>query len=155
MVHEYGYVMTKNNTAKSKAFGALLRELRLSSSRRITQRELAERADLWTTHVSEIERGVRPCGPHVASRLALALELKGMELQKFLVLASQTSRRTIRANPNPNFLMDLIADKLEENGIVFHAIQAVSPLRDGHILVVLEENKVFKISITVRTREAS
>ena len=74
-------------------FGGRLRQLRLGHGNGVTQRELATAAHLKVANVSGIERGVRPCGPEVASRLASALGLQDRALADFMQLASTTTER--------------------------------------------------------------
>jgi transcriptional regulator with XRE-family HTH domain len=73
------------------AFGQRVRDLRTSKG--LTQEALAERADLHTTYVSGIERGLRSPRLHVVVRIADAL---GVTMEQLFagVLSSQRQRRT-------------------------------------------------------------
>lgn len=61
-----------------QAFGSLLKRRRLESG--LTQEEIAERADLHWTYVSEIERGLKQPTVSVLLSLAEALGTTGHQL---------------------------------------------------------------------------
>jgi transcriptional regulator with XRE-family HTH domain len=68
-------------TALQKAFGQIVREKRLSL--KISQEELADRADLHFTYVSSTERGERNISLANIAKLAKGLQCSMKELMPF------------------------------------------------------------------------
>lgn len=64
-----------------KKFGIHLRELRLQ--RKLTQEELADRADMHFTYIGQIERGLRNPSLVNLEKIAKALRVKAGELLPF------------------------------------------------------------------------
>jgi transcriptional regulator with XRE-family HTH domain len=76
-------IYTQDGVDITKALGQRIRLLRQSRSERITQEDLAERADISVSFLSMIERGER--APHIdtLARLARALGVSVSELFLF------------------------------------------------------------------------
>lgn len=62
-----------------KAIGARIRQRRKELG--LNQAELAQRAGVVVTHLSNLECGTRPIGPRVAVRLACVLDIPAEELR--------------------------------------------------------------------------
>jgi transcriptional regulator with XRE-family HTH domain len=73
------------------AFGRRIRELRLRQD--LSQEQLAERADLHWTYVSDVERGQRGPSLDVVGRLALGLRVPLSEVFAGLKGRYRTRRR--------------------------------------------------------------
>jgi class 3 adenylate cyclase/transcriptional regulator with XRE-family HTH domain len=74
------------DTARASTFGSLLRGARIAA--RLTQEQLAERANLSARAISDRERGVHRAPQHdTVSLLADALELAGKERDRFEAMA--------------------------------------------------------------------
>lgn len=78
-----------------RAFGDRLRELRMD--RKLTQEQLAERAELHWTYISGIERGTRSPTLNILGRLAKALRTPLSTLVEGLRDSSGVEGRTGRA----------------------------------------------------------
>jgi transcriptional regulator with XRE-family HTH domain len=68
----------KDRRSETKKFGAVVRALR--EERRLTQEELAERAEVSTTYIGYIERGDNVPTLLVISQIALALGVRPADL---------------------------------------------------------------------------
>lgn len=123
-----------------------------------TQLALASDAGIRVSHVSDIERGRRPCGPEVASRLASALGLQGEKLTEFMRLAATTTGRGHLYVESPDFgdLLDLIVRRLRRQSVDERRIVAVSSVPSasrselGDILVVLSDGSRAHVDVKVR-----
>jgi XRE family transcriptional regulator, regulator of sulfur utilization len=73
------------------AFGRRIRELRMRLN--LSQEQLAERADLHWTYVSEVERGRRGPSLDVIGRLAVGLRIPLSEMFAGLKTRYRTRRR--------------------------------------------------------------
>lgn len=139
-------------------FGKQLRALRLERKEPLTQRALAQAARIKVSNVSGMERGVRPCGPDVASRLGSALELKGQSLVEFMRLAATTTERGHLWTQSPDFerLLAAMAARLRVQGIDERRIISASPVPSVHrgeaadILAVLQDGSRAYIEIKIR-----
>lgn len=74
--------MTPSVTDPRKTLGVAIRERRLAL--KLTQEELAEKADLHWTYISGIERGVRNVSIVNLFHIALALKVRVRDLVKGL-----------------------------------------------------------------------
>lgn len=72
----------REKTAAGELFGARMREIRMK--RGLTQQDIAERADIAQTHVSDIELGFKLPNLLTVVRLAIALECKVVQLTSVL-----------------------------------------------------------------------
>jgi transcriptional regulator with XRE-family HTH domain len=72
----------REKTAAGELFGARMREIR--TKRGLTQQDVAERADIAQTHVSDIELGFKLPNLLTVVRLAIALECKVVDLAAVL-----------------------------------------------------------------------
>jgi transcriptional regulator with XRE-family HTH domain len=79
------------------AFGRRVRELR--RQKRLSQEQLAARADLHWTYVSGVERGLRNPGLNTLVRLANALDVSLPELLADLIAQSAKRARGDGAPP--------------------------------------------------------
>lgn len=145
-------------------FGRRLRALRISRNQcGCSQLALASDAGLRVSHFSDIERGQRPCGPEVASRLASALGLQGDNLVEFMRLAAATTERGHLFVSSPDFgdLLDIIVRRLRRQGIDERRIVSVSAAPSasraeaGDALVVLVDGTRAFVEINVRVERAT
>jgi transcriptional regulator with XRE-family HTH domain len=156
MMSTFGIGTTCKMTSVNPEFGKHLRVGREKVS--WSQRALAEAAQIRVSNVSDIERGRRPCGPDVASRLAAALEIQGYDLVAFMSLAATTTERGHVWAQSPVFeqLLSAITNKLQRQGVDERGIVSVSAVppasRDqpGEILVVM--HNATRIFIEIKTR---
>ncbi len=121
-----------------------------------TQRVLAQAAQIKTANLSGMERGVRSCGPDVASRLASALGLQGQTLIDFMRLAATTTERGhlwVRSGEFDH-LLSAITSKLRRQGVDERSIVSVSSVQTscsmkypGDLLVVMANGSRFYIEI--------
>jgi transcriptional regulator with XRE-family HTH domain len=68
----------RQKTAAGELFGARMREIRMK--RGLTQQDIAERAEIAQTHVSDIELGFKLPNLLTVVRLAIALECRVVDL---------------------------------------------------------------------------
>lgn len=140
-------------------FGIRLRALRIGRGNEcLSQRALAEAAQVRVSHVSDVERGQRPCGPEVAARIAAALGVQGDALVDFMRLAATTTERGHLWVKSPDFeqLVIAIANKLRRQGVDERGIVSVSTApsassaESADILVVMADGT--RIYVGIRTR---
>ena len=112
-----------------KPFGKILKEARLK--RGWTTRHLAKLSGIAQPNISLIECYKKPCGKIQSAKLVMALQLKGVELAKFLEAADTSTQSPIfqaifrQIDASGILLKDIVFAKNISNGLVVQS-------RDGH-----------------------
>jgi len=100
-------------------FGANVRLRRKRAG--LTQVEVARRVGIRQGHLSNLERGLKGCGPEVAARLADVFDLHGIDRTSFELEAAETLRRRAGLHRNQTgmaaAIVSLVLEKLSGLGI--------------------------------------
>lgn len=102
-----------NNT-----FANTLHQLR--TSLHLTSAELADKANVPRSLISGLQSGTRVVGEYTAKKIGKALNLTGVELEDFIYLAINacSEKVLITSKAYPAMLINLVAAKLQEQGIL-------------------------------------
>ena len=114
----------------NNSFGSMLSHLRTRA--RLTNRELAFRAQVPETLIAGLQRDKRRVGEMQARRIGTALRLEGEELAEFIYDAiNQCSEKLLGESKGyPAELLNLLATKLRSSGIDPEVILRCSVLGD-------------------------
>ena len=101
----------------NRKFSEILTNLRIQAN--LTNRELAEVADVPHSMIAGIQSGRRPVGEKQARKLGVALGLQGEELDTFVLDAVETcSEKLLRVcREYPSWLLNLLPLTLIQRGI--------------------------------------
>jgi len=139
---------------KRREFGWGVRKLRLA--RRLTQSQLAAKAGILPTHLSEIERGRRQCGPSVTARLAAALGLVRNGQLDFRIAAATTTYRGVLHGIEQarDILGSLVLESLRRQGVdprTILKVEHLHPDMEGmkHIEIRMSNNRTCDVEVRV------
>ncbi|HEY3899599.1 MAG TPA: helix-turn-helix transcriptional regulator [Chthoniobacter sp.] len=98
---------------------------RLRTNAKLTNAQLAERADVPESLISGLQNDNRRVGEYQANKIGTALNLHGEQLEQFVLRAIDTSTEKVlkEAREYPAELLNLIAKQLKRAGICAPAIQ--------------------------------
>jgi transcriptional regulator with XRE-family HTH domain len=136
------------------SFGHTLKKLRLK--RGLTLRKLEQISGIANSNLALLESGRKPCGPVTAERLAQALKLAGEEYVEFCLRAITTTKSRKRMRHAEHFdpkLWAWLVGELRAQGIKPSAIANVIWKSSGTPHIVLDDRRVFYLTLTVRARK--
>lgn len=128
----------------NQPFSSRLTALRAAA--RLTNRELARLADVPESTIAGLQSGNRRVGEIQARKLGNALQLRGEDLEQFILQAINTCSEKVlcEAKSYPASLLNLIARQLRKAGIVAEAIchfDVTGDERKQNVLLTLGSGK--------------
>jgi len=107
---------------------------RLRTNAKLTNAELARRADVPESFISGLQNDNRRVGEYQAGKIGRALNLEGEQLERFIYDAINTCTEKVlnEAKPYPAQLLNHLALQLQRAGISAAAIAAMTVDGDLH-----------------------